>query len=107
MEGWFLNSLIISRFKPLLEHSEFTFQLKFINEFWDWTYSDRIEKLFNVDFIAVDLKQSSKYFWGGILIHFEEINFNEFVLLVCIQVPGKLIDIVMHVTKINQRSWVW
>lgn len=101
VERWFLNSFIVSRFKPLLKHSQFTFLLEFINKFRNWAHSDRIEKLFNVNFITVKLNKSSQHFWSSVLIDFEQINFNKFVLSVAVQVPGKLINKVVHVTEIN------
>lgn len=36
MKSLLLDSLIVSSFKPLLEHLELALLLKFINELWDW-----------------------------------------------------------------------
>ena len=59
VESWFLDSLVVSGFEPLLQHSEFTFLLKLVNKFRNWADSDRVEQLLDVDFIAIELDEST------------------------------------------------
>jgi hypothetical protein len=63
--------------------------------------------LLDVDLVAIELEKSSEYLWSSVLVDLEKIDLNELVLLVVVEISGELIDEVVHVAKIDQRSWIW
>lgn len=107
VEGWFLDTLIISCLEPLLEHAKLTLLVELIDELWDWADTDGVKELLDVDLIAVKLEKGTKYLWCGVLVNLEEINLDELVLSVVVEISGELISEVVHVTEIDQWSWIW
>lgn len=80
--------------------------LKLVDKFRDWADSDGVKQLLDVDLVAVELKESTQNFWSSILVHLEKIDFNKLVLPVVVKVSRELIGEVVHITKIDQWSWI-
>lgn len=106
MESWFDDSLVGSLFKPLLEHSKFASLFKFIYEFTDGAYSDGVQELFDINFITIKLQESSKNLWSRVLINFEQIDLDIFVLLVIVEISSKLLSVSVNITEIDKWSWI-
>lgn len=41
------------------------------------------------------------------MVNFEKIDFDELVLVVVEKVSGELISEVVHITEVDQWSWIW
>jgi len=102
-----LDSFVVPLLEPSLEHSKLAPALEFLDQFWDWADSDGVEKLLDVDFVTIQLKKGTENLWSGVLVHFEEIDLDELVLLVVVKIPGELVNEVMHVAEVDKGSWVW
>jgi hypothetical protein len=63
--------------------------------------------LLDVNFIAIEFKESSKDLWSSSLVYLEKENLNKLLLFVVIQVSGELFNVSMLVTKVDKWSWIW
>lgn len=90
-----------------MKHTKLTFCLELLNKFWNRAHTNGVEKLFDVNFITVKFKESTKYLWSCILIDLEKIDLNELVLSIVVEVSGQLISEVVHITEVDKWSWIW
>lgn len=66
VKSGFLDSLVVSCFKPDMEHSQFASVLEFINEVSNWANMDRVQKLLDVNFITVEVQEGSQNLGSGV-----------------------------------------
>jgi hypothetical protein len=97
----FLNSLVVSCFKPGVEHSQLASVLELVNKLRNRANMNGVQKLFDVDFITVEVQKSSQDFGSSIRVDFEEVDLDAFELLGGVEICSEFLDISMHVTKVD------
>ena len=60
--------------------------------------------MLDVDLITVELNQSAKHLGSGSSVDLEQVDLNELVVLVLVKITSQLLNEVMHVAQVDQRS---
>jgi hypothetical protein len=106
VKSWLDNSVLVAGLKPNSEKSKFATIIEFFNKLVNRAHSDRVEELLNVVLVAVEVEEGSEHLGWSVGVYFENENLDTLELLGCVKVSGEIFDVAMHITQIDERTWI-